>query len=93
MHVIELIKTSIILSCMCFTTVYAGPGEPYQTLLPEIPKVHLPAPLFTAETIGGENISLAALQGKPILIHFWATFYQKNNGLPDSFGLLEWRCS
>lgn len=33
-----------------------------------------PAPAFAATTLGGDAISLAALEGEPVLVHFWASW-------------------
>ncbi len=32
------------------------------------------APALTATTLSGEAVSLAALRGEPVLVHFWATW-------------------
>jgi thiol-disulfide isomerase/thioredoxin len=44
---------------------------------PAASKPHLagkPAPAFELKSIGGQSFSLAALQGKPVLLDFWATW-------------------
>lgn len=33
-----------------------------------------PAPHFTGQTLDGQPVSLAALEGAPALVHFWATW-------------------
>lgn len=38
------------------------------------PAVNHPAPDFDLVTLDGDRISLAALQGKPMVINFWATW-------------------
>ncbi len=44
---------------------------------PAAPKADLagkPAPAFEVKSIGGESFSLSVLQGKPVLLDFWATW-------------------
>ncbi|MEM7129740.1 MAG: TlpA disulfide reductase family protein [Chloroflexota bacterium] len=42
--------------------------------LPPAPKAGHPAPNFTLVTLDGESLSLAELQGKPVILNFWATW-------------------
>lgn len=35
---------------------------------------HTPAPAFTLENLQGQPVSLRALRGKSVLVHFWATW-------------------
>jgi len=44
-------------------------------LPPEVaPLIGKPAPNFTLPDLGGNQVSLAAFKGKPLLINFWATW-------------------
>lgn len=36
-------------------------------------KVGKPAPDFTLERFDGQSVTLSALQGKPVLVNFWAS--------------------
>ena len=36
-------------------------------------KVGKPAPDFTLKLVNGQSVMLSALQGKPVLINFWAS--------------------
>lgn len=38
------------------------------------PKVGEPAPDFTLKTITGQDLQLSSLQGRPVLLNFWATW-------------------
>lgn len=38
------------------------------------PRTPKPAPDFTLETLSGKTVSLKEFHGKPVLIHFWATW-------------------
>ena len=49
-------------SCGSSTTVVKGP------------EVGTMAPDFSLATLGGQSVSLSSLQGKPILLNFWATY-------------------
>lgn len=59
-----------------------GAGEPLPSSLPELyeqfgvtpPRTSKPAPDFTLETLDGKMVHLKDFRGKPILIHFWATW-------------------
>jgi peroxiredoxin len=42
--------------------------------VPAAPKVGSPAPDFELERLSGEPLSLADLQGQPVVINFWATW-------------------
>jgi cytochrome c biogenesis protein CcmG/thiol:disulfide interchange protein DsbE len=49
----------------------AGSGDPQQALTPLVGK---PAPEFSLEDLGGENVTLSSYKGKAVLINFWATW-------------------
>ncbi len=48
----------------------AGSGDK----IPDTAQVGAPAPDFELETLTGETIRLSDLQGKPVLVNFWATW-------------------
>jgi cytochrome c biogenesis protein CcmG/thiol:disulfide interchange protein DsbE len=37
-----------------------------------------PAPAFTLPDLDGEEVSLAALKGKPVVLHFWASWCEEH---------------
>lgn len=55
----------------------AGSKETGDWTLPGVAKPDLegkPAPVFRARTLDGADVDLAALRGKVVLLHFWATW-------------------
>lgn len=42
--------------------------------LPPAPAVGHPAPLFVLPALAGEDIALADLQGRPVVLNFWASW-------------------
>ena len=53
---------------------YAGTASTGENKAPESAEVGALGPDFELETLSGENIRLSDLQGKPVLINFWATW-------------------
>ncbi len=49
-------------------------GDASRAGLPAAPAVGHPAPDFTLVTVTGETFSLSALNGKPVVLNFWATW-------------------
>ncbi len=39
----------------------------------KVPAVGKPAPDFTLRLLGGENVTLSSLQGRPVVVNFWAS--------------------
>ncbi|MEA3337703.1 MAG: redoxin domain-containing protein [Chloroflexota bacterium] len=50
------------------------PAEGIDAALPPAPAVNHPAPAFTLNTLDGEQLELADLQGQPVVLNFWATW-------------------
>jgi peroxiredoxin len=48
--------------------LFAGCGQPEKKL-----RIGDPAPAFSATSIDGESVSLAAYRGKPVILRFWST--------------------
>lgn len=44
------------------------------TARPPQPAIDYPAPDFTLTTLAGEQFDLSAVQGKPVVLNFWATW-------------------
>lgn len=49
-----------------------APQQPISSI--PAPEVGHPAPDFTLSTLTGDEISLAELRGKPVILNFWATW-------------------
>jgi len=58
--ILNIIKTAFLISVMCTFSVASA----------EYPT----APAWQLKTQSGENISLSDYQGKPVILHFWATW-------------------
>ncbi len=54
--------------------VFARPPGAAATTEIEEPRTRVPAPVFAAPTLDGEILDLGQYEGRPVLIHFWATF-------------------
>lgn len=52
----------------------AGHTTPPDMPIEEFPLRGQPAPLFTLQDLDGNQVSLAELRGKPVVINFWATW-------------------
>jgi peroxiredoxin len=55
------------------TGLLLQPEAPSTTFIPG-PYVGAPAPVITAETVDGEQVSLSGLRGKVVILNFWATW-------------------
>ncbi|MBM3239586.1 redoxin domain-containing protein [Candidatus Poribacteria bacterium] len=57
---------------VCFSsiiaTLYIGCSKQESSLIGQ------PAPNFTLQDLGGNQISLADFKGKPVILNFWATW-------------------
>ncbi len=62
-------NNKLILILIIFTLIFTACGD----ALEEPVKDSL-APNFEAKTLHGEDINLAALRGKPVMLNFWATW-------------------
>lgn len=49
-------------------------GTSFSGLIPIAPEIGAQAPGFTAATLAGETLSLAALRGRTVVLNFWATW-------------------
>lgn len=55
--------------------IFASRADPGQaTASPPVAQAGFRAPDFSLQTAGGETITLSDLQGRPILINFWASW-------------------
>lgn len=54
--------------------VSGGPGELKAMLLRPMPEVGRRAPDFTLPSLEGEDLTLSAFAGRPVLINFWASW-------------------
>ncbi len=63
-HIIKLIK-NIAFFLIIFTAILVWKQRNM---------VNGEAPLFQATLINGESVNLSAFQGKPVLLHFWASW-------------------
>lgn len=48
--------------------------ESATTVLPPAPAIGHPAPEFTLPTLAGDELTLAALRGQPVVLNFWASW-------------------
>jgi len=64
--------TVIVVLLLALGLVAGGcPGEPGEAAAPEVGKQ---APDFELETLDGQTIALSELEGRPVLLNFWATW-------------------
>ncbi len=50
------------------------PADSEATALPPAPAIGHPAPLFTLPTLAGDELALADLHGRPVVLNFWASW-------------------
>ncbi|PWK14872.1 TlpA family protein disulfide reductase [Tumebacillus permanentifrigoris] len=62
-----------IICCLSFLTL-AGCGSQSDTPKATVVKAGSPAPDFSLSTSSGQEISLAALHGKKVVLNFWASW-------------------
>lgn len=49
-------------------------GDSFSGLIPIAPEIGAQAPGFTAATLDGGSVTLAALRGRMVILNFWATW-------------------
>ncbi len=59
------LSTSFALACLFFIGLAEGASPP---------RVGDQAPLFTLRDLQGREVALASFRGRPVLLHFWATW-------------------
>jgi len=64
------VRKAILLVILAWALLIAGCGS---NSTPQVPEVGNQAPDFQFQTPDGQDTSLSNLQGKPVLINFWAT--------------------
>ena len=69
-------KRSTLIHCivLLLLAVFAWVGWVAAASRPVSPLVGKPAPAFALEDLNGKKVSLDSLQGKAVLINFWATW-------------------
>jgi peroxiredoxin len=50
------------------------PADGESTALPPAPAIGHPAPLFTLPTLADDELALADLHGRPVVLNFWASW-------------------
>jgi len=58
----------------CAVQGAAAATDPFARLDIERPRRQVVAPPLALETLDGGRVTLAALRGRPVLVHFWATW-------------------
>lgn len=75
----RLAIVAVALAALAFLVVVAvavplGSSDPESVAVGGHPLVGDPAPAIDLATLDGEEVSLASLRGRPVLVNFWATW-------------------